>query len=538
MRSARLAAGLARLRPKYADFLGKKLANAACMATTVADAESRQDALDAKPSLPEASRHSYAAWSVNCPHASVISFCVATSVAAGTWSFDARCDGASIDGPWKMTAVTETFAVQDWSEPCGPRPVSGTLLPGGPVTLTSMAGEIAVAGPSRVLRTNACLDALPTLSPWSHSRDGRSWRTRCVTPASDPRHAVMNTAFFLAPGDDTISMAETGRYAFMIDGARCVADVTRSGSMSRALATSPSAAPPVTALPPPEPAAKTPALPAHTCDVVGLPARLEVSPSRKLLRAGETFAFRAAVVDAHGCPTATPIAWAIGPIEFADGQPRPARALIDESGRVTLAVADFGDATFDVLATAAGRTARASVRVASAADYQALLAESGLDPNGESGEASVTDMATSTIGASGARIAEGVRRREWFIAAISAFAVALGVVAFIGARRARRASNLERAAAERHRVRVAEYERQKRALEEQHAAQLRAHRESVAIAQQQAYAAAARGLTAPDTAPASSQTAGRGKVCPICGTRFEAAATFCGKDGSQLVPLN
>jgi hypothetical protein len=348
----------------------------------------------------------------------------------------------------------------------------------------------------------------------------------------------MNTAFFLAPGDDSISMAETGRYAFMIDGARCVANVTRAGTMSRGLVSSPSAAPPVTTLPPPEPAVKAPALPAHTCDVAGPPARLEVSPSRKLLRAGETFAFRAAVVDARGCPTETPIAWALGPIAFGDGQPRPARALIDASGRVTLPVADFGDATFDVLATAAGRTARASVRVASAADYQALLAESGLDPNGESGESSVTDMATSSIGSAGARIAGGTRRREWFVGVIGAFAVTLGVVAIFGARRARRARNLERAAAERHRARVAEYERQKRELEEQHSAQLRAHRESVAIAQQQAYAAAARGLAASDAVASSSPAAGRGKVCPICGTRFEGTAAFCGKDGSHLVPLN
>jgi DNA repair exonuclease SbcCD ATPase subunit len=86
---------------------------------------------------------------------------------------------------------------------------------------------------------------------------------------------------------------------------------------------------------------------------------------------------------------------------------------------------------------------------------------------------------------------------------------------------------------------VAEYERQKREQEEQHAAQLRAHRESVAIAQQQAFAAAARGLAPPPSvsgvAPA---TAARGKVCPVCGARFEGTAAFCGKDGSQLVPLN
>jgi hypothetical protein len=272
--------------------------------------------------------------------------------------------------------------------------------------------------------------------------------------------------------------------------------------------------------------------------VIGPPARLEVTPSRKLLRAGETFAFRAAVVDGHGCPTPTPIAWAVGPLVFSDGQPREVRALIDGSGRVSLPVADFGNATFDVLATAAGHTARASVHVASAADYQAMLAESGLDPNGESGEVSAADLATSTIGASGARIAEGARRREWSIAVIGVLAVGLGIVALVSVLRARRAGALERAAAERHMMRVAEYERHKREQEEQHAAQLRAHRASVAIAQQQAFAAAARGIAPPDAPGDAPSTVARGKVCPVCGARFEGAAAFCGKDGSQLVPLN
>jgi hypothetical protein len=176
--------------------------------------------------------------------------------------------------------------------------------------------------------------------------------------------------------------------------------------------------------------------------------------------------------------------------------------------------------------------------VASAADYQAMLAESGLDPNGENSEASVADLATSTIGATGARVAEGVRRREWFVAVIGTLAVALGIIALVGVRRSRRARDLERAAAERHSQRVAEYERQKREQEEQHAAQLRAHRASVAVAQQQAYAAAARGLPTPGVSGFAVPAVPRGKVCPTCGERFEGTDTFCGKDGSQLVPLN
>jgi len=36
----------------------------------------------------------------------------------------------------------------------------------------------------------------------------------------------------------------------------------------------------------------------------------------------------------------------------------------------------------------------------------------------------------------------------------------------------------------------------------------------------------------------SRPTPGRGKICPTCGERFDGAADYCGKDGTQLVLLN
>src|SRR5208283_1165256 len=116
-----------------------------------------------------------------------------------------------------MTAVTESFVVQRWSTPCGPAPVSGTMLPAGHATIRVDRGELAIVGERRALRTDQCLDAMPTLAQETHSHDARSWRSRCATPPSDPRHAVVNTAFFLAPGDDSISVAETGRDEFWVD---------------------------------------------------------------------------------------------------------------------------------------------------------------------------------------------------------------------------------------------------------------------------------------------------------------------------------
>src|SRR4029077_18714798 len=107
---------------------------------------------------------------------------------------------------------------------------------GGAVTVSSQGGELVISGGKRTLRTNQCLDPLPTLSPGSHSHDARSWRTQCSTPANDPRHAVVNTAYFVAPGDSTISIGETGRYEFTINDSRCIADVKRGGSLSRVVA--------------------------------------------------------------------------------------------------------------------------------------------------------------------------------------------------------------------------------------------------------------------------------------------------------------
>src|SRR5262249_19893726 len=170
-----------------------------------------------------------------------------------------RADGP-YDGPWTMTAVSESFTVQEWSAPCGPAPVSGTLMGGGPVTVTGGGGELQISGGRRTLRTDQCLDPMPTLARNVHTQDPRSWRTAGATPAGDPRHAVVNTAFFVSANDNAISIGETGRYEFTINEARCVADVRRAATLSRAVVApsvtataSASAAPPASTEAPPVP---------------------------------------------------------------------------------------------------------------------------------------------------------------------------------------------------------------------------------------------------------------------------------------------
>lgn len=452
----------------------------------------------------------------------------------------ARADGP-FDGQWTMTPIAESFTVQQWSNSCGPAPVSGTLVPGGAAMITSSSGgELAIQGP-RTLRTDACLDPLPTLARSVHTSDSHSWRTRCQTPPSDPRRAVINTAYFGLADATSISIAETGRYEFTVNGSQCIADVKRSGSLARvvaatatpsatATATATSTATATVAAPVPNPYATAPKV---DCSSPGDPAVLQVRPSRKLLKVGDSFGFRGVVLDASGCPTGTPITWTVGAVTFSDGQTHAGQPAIDASGKLTVPATDFTDATFDVIATVAGlagqpagKSAHASVEIAVPADYSALLAQSGLDPNGERDEPAIAVIATSSIGSAATRAQDAARKKRFvFIGVIASLALVLGVVAIFGARRARKAKLVEAAASDRHAEKMRNYERQKTEREAQHAAQMKKHLEGIAIAQQQTAAALARGL---DTGP---------MFCPSCRKEYPAGSAFCPLDSNRLISI-
>ena len=432
-----------------------------------------------------------------------------------------RADEVSFDGPWAMSALTETFVVQQWGHPCGPAPVSGTTVQPGTVTMRGDRGELVIVGAQRTFRTDACIDPMPTLAPRTHTHEARSWRTECVTPPSDPRHAIVNTAFFVIPGDDAISVAETGRYEFTISDERCVADVKRSASLSRL---SVPGRPQSTAAAPEKAAVST--APKGDCASPGEAVRLEVRPSRKLLRLGDSFSFHGVVVDAQGCATPTPIQWSVGPIAFHDGQEHVGRPTVDSAGKVVVPRDAFADAAFDVIATAGGRAAHASVEATSPANFEALLAQSGLDSKGERAEPSTAALATSSIGAPRANAEDSAsRRRATFATVVGTLALILGVVAVFGARRTRNARQAERVAADRHSEKMREYDQQKRDRERQYADQMRAHIQSVAIAQQQRAAAAARGI---DAGPS---------FCPSCRREFSAAGPFCPFDANRLIAI-
>jgi hypothetical protein len=465
--------------------------------------------------------------------ATFASFAVALAVTAGllvlTLARAAHADGP-YDGAWNMSAVSESYTVQQWSGPCGPPPVSGVTVGGGPVTIAGSGGELVISG-RRTIRTDQCLDPLPTLARTTHSADGSSWRTRCQTPASDPRRATINTAYFAS--GDSISIAETGRYEFTINDTQCIADVKRAGSLSRVIAAATTAAPTPTPPPALAPAPTPTPQPTIDCSSPGDPAVLQVRPSRKLVKLGDTFAFRGVVLDSSGCGTGTVVQWSIGPVTFKDGQPHAGVPTIDAAGKLTIPASDFTDATFDVVATvsslaggAAGKSAHASVEVAIPADYAALLAQSGLDSTGELDTPAIAIIATSSIGAGDAKAQDSAhKKRMMFIGVIAALVVVLGVVAILGARRAKKATLVHAAAEERHAEKMRDYEVKKQEREVQHAAAMKAHKESLAIAQQQAAAAAARGI---DTGPV---------YCPTCKREYPSGTPFCQLDANRLVAI-
>jgi hypothetical protein len=460
--------------------------------------------------------------------------CAAVLGVVVLFSRGARAQTATVDGAWTMTPITETFKVQKWGKACGAQPTSGSSSPGGPVTLRSDGREIAIDMGRRTLRSDQCVDPLPSLTRDSHTAaaDGKSWRTHCVTAHGDSRQASVNAAYFLT-GDDTLSIAETGRYETVLEGAHCVVDVSRQASLKRALpavAEAASASAPSATTETRAPAATAPSVastPRVDCSSPGDPARLEVRPSRKLLRLGEDFAFQAIVVDADGCRTPTPVRWSLGSAHTEDGHSVATQASIDPTGKLSVPADGPAEAAFDVIATAASRSARASVQVASPALFDALLAQSGLNSKGERDEPSVTSLATTSLGTSNVRAEDGARRRRAvFISIVTGLALVLGVVAIFGARRTARVRALELAAKALHADQMADYERRKREREEQHAREMHAHLESVARAQQVAAEAAARG-----------QAVAGARFCPSCHREFSAVTEYCPFDSNRLVPV-
>ena len=449
---------------------------------------------------------------------------------AGVFSArSARSEGRlTLNGTWSASALSESWSVTDWGDACGPKP-TGHGSGGGSVKVQEGGGELSFSGAGRAFSTAECWEQMPGLARTSHSASGggRSWTTRCSSPANDPRHAAVVTR--IQASDTSISLSETGQYQFLIHDTTCSAQVSRSRSYSLVKregdeppAASATAAPVAIAIatataapkPPPEPKSSSKCV----AGSAGEPARLEVHPAKKLLRAGDHFVFRAAVLDAEGCPTGARPTWAIGPGPIA------AKATIDAAG--TLAVeAGADEGKLDVVASILGKSVTVPVEVTSADHYDALLA-AGRDGASDDGEAAVAVIATGTIGGRTALADDKAHERKTtFLAIVVGLSLALGFVGLVLVRRGRRTEPAAEPAGAPMAGGELDEEDPVRGADEASAAEVEVPMAPVA--------------TPTTTAKAAPRkAASRGKICPTCGERYPSEAVFCGKDATSLVLLN
>ncbi len=312
------------------------------------------------------------------------------------------------------------WQIGDWGEACGPKP-SGGGAPAGTVTVQQRGSELYVSGAGRSWSTLQCWEQLPGMRV-SHKGGSRGWSNTCKSAAGDPRQATVNTN--VTASDDFIGFSETGQYQFVIKGQNCTASVRRTRTFKliqregEAPAKPPEPEPVATKKPEPKP---EPA-PAR-CVELGPPATFEVRPSRKLIRPGEEFTFKAKVIDAAGCPLAMQPAWRVK--GDAKGVTLGERGLV----RVGADAAE-GDVSIDV--TVAGRSVEVVLEIVSNERYEALLRRGGFNEAGESEIAAVTAIASGSIGQGTAAVEDrSGGRRKTFVAVVGGLAALFGLIGLV-----------------------------------------------------------------------------------------------------------
>lgn len=408
---------------------------------------------------------------------------LAVAIAWLAFGKSAQAQQKTLSGSWAASAMSVQWSIGDWGEACGPKPGGGGA-PAGTATVKQTGGELTITGAGRSWSTTQCWEQFPGLVPRSHSGGTRGWKTTCKTAPGDPRQATVNTN--TTASDDFIGINETGQYQFVIKGQNCTASVRRTRTLKLIQRDGEAAAPAPAPSAAPAPAPKPAPAPVEThsrCSDVGPPARLEVRPSRKLMRPGEQFEFQARVLDASGCTLSTAPTWKLV------GEPRG--VTLSSAGKVVVA-ADAPETDVAVSVSVGGRSVDVVVEIASKDRYDALLRRGGFNASGESEDVAVTAIASGSIGTGSAAVddASGDRRRT-FVAIVGGLALVLGAAGLVLVLRNRR----------------------KRA----------------------------RGSAAPEgvpTAIAAAVAATPGAmVCPTCREEYPPDAVYCPTDGNRLVRL-
>jgi hypothetical protein len=463
----------------------------------------------------------------------------------------ALADAPTLAGKWTASPLSVNWQLGDWGKACGPPP-SGGGEAGGSVTIAESGSELTISGAGRSYTTAECWERYPGIQRISHSASARNFKTVCKTSAGDPRQATLVTT--LSATDSRINFDETGQYQFVIEGQNCTASVRRTRSyslVSRAgeqPAAAPSAAPEQ-----PKPAVR----PTTDCDNPGLPERLEVRPSRKLMRPGESFEFRTAVVDARGCAVPVTPTWRVISGASALSVAAPGKVTADP-------VASESEATLEV--TLGDRSVRVVVEIAAKDRYDALLQARGLDESGESKEAAVLRVASESLGAREVVARDQSRgKTRWFVAIAGALALVLGLLGLLLVRRGRRAAQVAPPeASSRPRPAQAHGAKACPTCREEFPAEAEfCPNDGNRLIAQGSLGSGPGGSVCPvcgrgfnpgtlvcpehheELIPAAAYAAARApqapatrSICPVCGTQFSGESRFCGECGAAVVPIN
>jgi hypothetical protein len=404
-----------------------------------------------------------------------VALVLALTLSAGT----ANAQTPTSTARWSASSLRVDWKIGDWGSACGPRP-SGGGAPSGIATITPADGELQFRGAGRDYSTRECWEQFPGLTRISHVRTGNSWKNVCQTPPGDPRQAKIVTTVTAAKNQ--IQLDETGQYQFVLKGQNCTASVrrTRVYNLLESAAAAPSASAPVARAPEP--------VKAKSCAKPGPAERLEVRPSRKLMRPGESFTFRAVVLDAAGCALGVTPKWRV--VTGADA------VRVVNAGQVVVSPS-AADSEARLQASVGGRAVSVIVEIASRDRYASLLLQGTFNAEGESSEAAVARIASSSIGARSSVAREDPQdRRALFLTILALLALALGLIGFLVLRKARRRHS---------------------------PAQLAATPVAAGAAAALHHTAAVR--------------AEPPRICPTCREEFPSDAEFCAFDGNRLVPM-
>ncbi len=407
-----------------------------------------------------------------------------TTLSMSTFAATASADERpTLSGAWTASALTERWNIGDWGDACGPRPAPRGAG-GGAVQISESGGELVFSG-GGYPRTNGCFEMGGPISVTSHSASPRFWRTRCGTPASDARKATIVTT--ISATDSSIGFDETGEYQFVLGAQNCTASVRRSRTYTlvKRLGDDPPPAPATTSAAP-APAPTTPPAPTKepsSCDAPGEPARIEVRPSRKILKPGESFPLRAVVLDAAGCRVSSLPSWS--------AQAASGKLTVSPAGVVTIEV-DAPEGEVTVSAGLQGRAAKVTIEIVSPSRYDKLLS-SGTLSAGESEEAAVAVVATAGMGAAAGTASDGSGKRKLIFAGVLG-----GVVLALGA------------------LGVVLLRRQRPEVEEVEELVQGAAKQTVVKKKRLVQKAAPQ------------------RRCPSCGATFEGQKVYCPNDGARL----